>query len=112
MACLMFLRQKLMLVMVAPLMLAVKIGSSSSHTQLINHAVREPCRIFHCMQHANAQPIRRSLIVALALTGATAFVAPLHPAAGKALRAAAIEEEPEAPKYPTVNVRMQRLITH
>ena len=26
------------------------------------------------MQHANAQPIRRSLIVALALTGATAFV--------------------------------------
>ena len=103
MACLMFLRQKLMLVMVAPLMLAVKIGSSSSHTQLINHAVREPCRIFHCMQHAYAQPIRRSLIVALALTGATAFIAP-QPATGKALRAAAIEEEPEAPKYPTVNV--------
>ena len=90
--------------MVAPLMLAVKIGSSSSHTQLINHAVREPCRIFHCMQHAYAQPIRRSVIVALALTGAAAFVAPLHPATGKALRAAAIEEEPEAPKYPTVNV--------
>ena len=102
-ACLMFLRQKLMLVMVAPLMLAVKIGSSSSHTQLINHAVREPCRIHHCMQHAYAQPIRRSVIVALALTGAAAFVAP-HPATGKALRAAAIEEEPEAPKYPTVNV--------
>ena len=112
MACLMFLRQKLMLVMVAPLMLAVKIGSSSSHTQLINHAVREPCRLDHCMQHAYAQPIRRSVIVALALTGAAAFVAPLHPATGKALRAAAIEEEPEAPKYPTVNVRMQRLITH
>ena len=100
----MFLRQKLMLVMVAPLMLAVKIGSSSSHTQLINHAVREPCRIHRCMQHAYAQPIRRSLIVALALTGATAFVAPSNPATGKALRAAAIEEEPEAPKYPTVNV--------
>ena len=104
MVCLMFLRQKLMLVMVAPLMLAVKIGSSSSHTQLINHAVREPCRIFHCMQHAYAQPIRRSVIVALALTGAAAFVTPQHPATGKALRAAAIEEEPEAPKYPTVNV--------
>ena len=44
------------------------------------------------------------LIVALALTGATAFVQPQHPATGKALRAAAIEEEPEAPKYPTVNV--------
>ena len=58
----------------------------------------------HCMQHAYAQPIRRSLIVALALTGATAFVQPQHPATGKALRAAAIEEEPEAPKYPTVNV--------
>ena len=80
-----------------------QIGSSSSHTQLNNHAVREPCRIFHCMQHAYAQPIRRSVIVALALTGAAAFVAP-HPATGKALRAAAIEEEPEAPKYPTVNV--------
>ena len=79
-----------------------KIGSSS-HTQLYNHAVREPCRIHHCMQHDNAQPIRRSVIVALALTGAAAFVAP-HPATGKALRAAAIEEEPEAPKYPTVNV--------
>ena len=105
MACLMFLRQKLMLVMVAPLMLAVKIGSSSSHTQLYNHAVREPCRIHHCMQHANAQPIRRSLIVALALTaGCQAFVAPQHAATGKALRAAAVEEEPEAPKYPTVNV--------
>jgi hypothetical protein len=47
---------------------------------------------------------RRSVIAALALTGATAFVAPQHPATGKALRAAAIEE-PEAPKYPTVNVR-------
>ena len=81
-----------------------KIGSSSSHTHIYNHAVREPCRIHHCMQHANAQPIRRSLIVALALTGATAFVAPQHAATGKALRAAAIEEEPEAPKYPTVNV--------
>ena len=81
-----------------------KIGSSSSHTQLYNHAVREPCRIHHCMQHAYAQPIRRSVIVALALTGATAFVQPQHPATGKALRAAAIEEEPEAPKYPTVNV--------
>ena len=105
MACLMFLRQKLMLVMVAPLMLAVKIGSSSSHTQLNNHAVREPCRIHHCMQHANAQPIRRSVIVALALAaGCQAFVSPVHPATGKALRAAAIEEEPEAPKYPTVNV--------
>ena len=56
------------------------------------------------MQHANAQPIRRSLIVALALTGATAFVAPVAPAAKAQLRAAAIEEEPEAPKYPTVNV--------
>ena len=44
----------------------------------------------------------QSVIVALALTGAAAFVAP-HPATGKALRAAAIEEEPEAPKYPTVN---------
>merc|ERR1719337_498553 len=44
----------------------------------------------------------QSLIVALALTGATAFVAP-QPATGKALRAAAVEEEPEAPKYPTVN---------
>ena len=92
-------------------MLAIIIGSSSSHTQLINHAVREPCRLDHCMQHAYAQPIRRSLIVALALTGATAFIAP-QPATGKALRAAAIEEEPEAPKYPTVNVRLQRLITH
>ena len=111
MACLMFLRQKLMLVMVAPLMLAVKIGSSSSHTHSYNHAVREPCKTHHCMQHANAQPIRRSLIVALALTGATAFIAP-QPATGKALRAAAIEEEPEAPKYPTVNVRVQRPITH
>ena len=48
---------------------------------------------------------RRSVIVALALAaGCNAFVAPQHPAAGKALRAAAIEEEPEAPKYPTVNV--------
>ena len=56
---------------------------------------------------------RRSVIAILALTaGATAFVAPQHPATGKALRAAAIEEEPEAPKYPTVNVRVQRLITH
>ena len=81
-----------------------KIGSPSLHTQLYNHAVREPCRIHHCMQHAYAQPIRRSVIVALALTGAAAFVAPAHPATGKALRAAAIEEEPEAPKYPTVNV--------
>ena len=90
-----------------------KIGSSSSHTQLNNHAVREPCRIHHCMQHANAQPIRRSVIVALALAaGCQAFVSPVHPATGKALRAAAIEEEPEAPKYPTVNVRLQRLITH
>ena len=110
MACLMFLRQKLMLVAAADA--GSKIGSSSSHTQLYNHAVREPCRIHHCMQHANAQPIRRSVIVALALTGAAAFVAPQHPATGKALRAAAIEEEPEAPKYPTVNARMQRLITH
>ena len=55
------------------------------------------------MQHAYAQPIRRSVIAVLALTGCQAFVAPQHPATGKALRAAAIEE-PEAPKYPTVNV--------
>ena len=49
---------------------------------------------------------RRSVIAVLALTaGAAAFVAPQHPATGKALRAAAIEEEPAAPKYPTVNVR-------
>ena len=47
---------------------------------------------------------RRSVVIALALSGAAAFVAPQYPATGKALRAAAIEEEPEAPKYPTVNV--------
>ena len=48
---------------------------------------------------------RRSVIVALAFAaGCNAFVAPQHPATGKALRAAAIEEEPAAPKYPTVNV--------
>ena len=57
------------------------------------------------LHHAYAQPIRRSVIVALALAaGCQAFVSPVHPATGKALRAAAIEEEPEAPKYPTVNV--------
>merc|ERR1719359_608892 len=44
----------------------------------------------------------QSVIAVLAFTAATAFVAPQHPATGKALRAAAIEE-PEAPKYPTVN---------
>ena len=48
---------------------------------------------------------RRSVIVALALAaGCNAFVAPVAPAAKTQLRAAAIEEEPEAPKYPTVNV--------
>ena len=49
---------------------------------------------------------RRSVIVALALAaGCNAFVAPVAPAAKAQLRAAAIEEEPAAPKSPTVNVR-------
>ena len=68
------------------------------------------CKYSSCITLTALQ--RRSIIVALALTGATAFIAPQHPATGKALRAAAIEQEPEAPKYPTVNVRLQRLIMH
>ena len=65
-------------------------------------------RVAASTQHCIARYLvaqRRSVIVALALAaGCNAFIAPSHPATGKALRAAAIEEEPEAPKYPTVNV--------
>ena len=60
------------------------------------------CKYLSCITLTALQ--RRSVVIALALTGATAFIAPQHPATGKALRAAAIEEEPAAPKYPTVNV--------
>ena len=66
-------------------------------------------RVAASTQHCIARYLvaqRRSVIVALALAaGCNAFIAPSHPATGKALRAAAIEEEPAAPKYPTVNVR-------
>ena len=61
------------------------------------------CKYLSCITLTAVQ--RRSVIAVLALTaGCNAFVAPQHPATGKALRAAAVEEEPEAPKYPTVNV--------
>ena len=91
---------------------AVQIGSSSSLTVIITMqcASRANTSLLH---PAYAQPIRRSVIAVLAFTaGCQAFVAPQHPATGKALRAAAIEEEPEVPKYPTVNARLQRLIMH
>ena len=52
-------------------------------------------KIIECITH---RCHRRSVIAVLALTaGAAAFVAPQHPITGKALRAAAIEEEPAAP---------------
>ena len=99
----MFLRQKLMLVMVAPLMLAVKSARHHTHSYITMQCASRAEYIIACSMLMR-KTIRRSVIVALALTGAAAFVAPQHPATGKALRAAAIEEEPEAPKYPTVNV--------
>jgi len=99
----MFLRQKLMLVMVAPLMLAVKSARHHTHSYITMQCESRAEYIIACSMLMR-KTIRRSVIVALALTGAAAFVAPQHPATGKALRAAAIEEEPEAPKYPTVNV--------
>ena len=83
--------------------LQIKNRRHNNHLQY--HAVRAPCKQ-PLLHHAYAQPIRRSIIVALALAaGCNGFIAPQHPATGKALRAAAIEEEPAAPKYPTVNVR-------
>ena len=56
---------------------------------------------------------RRSVIAVLALTaGCNAFVSPIAPAAGKALRSEEVAAEPEVPKYPTVNVRKPRLMQH
>ena len=90
--------------MLAPLMLAVKIGSSSSHTHKDNTmqcARRANTSLLH---HPHLSPIRRSVIAVLAFTAGCQAFAPVAPAAKTQLRAAAVEEEPEAPKYPTVNV--------
>ena len=68
-----------------------------------------PCSTQRCANthHASLLPLCNAglLSSALALTaGCNAFRRAAAPATGKALRAAAIEEEPAAPKYPTVNV--------
>jgi len=81
----------------------------SRFTHSYSTATTPPCSTIaastqHCINRYRVAQ-RRSVIVALALAaGCNAFIAPQNPATGKALRAAAIEEEPEAPKYPTVNV--------
>ena len=69
MVCLMFLRQKLMLVMVAPLMLAVKSARHHTHSYITMQCASRAEYIIACSMLMR-KTIRRSVIVALALTGA------------------------------------------